>query len=263
MKLQQVYLAAVVLAVMAVTLADEEAKKKLWERLDHLDIDHDGVVTQEELKNFAFRERNRDLWEDADEQWDSMEVPEGEKLTFQQLKEKFYTDEFPEDEGPFGRTVQQDHTRFNASDQNQDGALDKEEFLAFLWAEEYPHMHDLITLETIEDLDRNGDGAVSYNEYRGEDEGTRDGGDFQEDPEFQEFDKDADGKLSHAEVKEWVLGPTLDMIKEDEEKVKDILSKLDKDEDGKLTRSEIEADPEVIDTLRYDDDDDGFIHDEF
>ncbi|CAH1256222.1 CALU [Branchiostoma lanceolatum] len=262
MDLQQAYLAAVVLAALALTLADKEAKK-LWERLEHLDPNHDGVVTEQELKDFAFWERMKDLREDAEEQWTSLQVAPGDKLTFDWYKQKSYTDDYEDDLGPYGRTVQQDHTRFNASDQNKDGALDKEEFLAFLWAEEYPHMHDLITLETIEDLDMNGDGALNYNEYRGEGDGGDFMEDFEGDMEFKEFDKDEDGQLSHAEVKEWILGPTLDIIKEDEEKVATVLSKLDKDEDGKLTRSEIEADPEVIETLRYDEDDDAFLHDEF
>ncbi|XP_078582310.1 calumenin-B-like [Branchiostoma floridae x Branchiostoma japonicum] len=259
MDLQQVYLAAVVLAALALTLADEEAKK-LWDRLDHLDPNHDGVVTQEELKNFAFWERTKDLREDAAEQWDTLEVPPGEKLTFGHYKEKSYGEDFSmeDDLGPYGRTVQQDHARFNASDQNKDGALDKEEFLAFLWAEEYPHMHDIITLETMEDLDKNGDGAISFTEFAGDDEGVME--DSVDHMEFKESDKNQDGQLNHAEVKEWLLGPTL---KEDDERVATVLSKLDKDEDGKLTRSEIEADPEVIETLMYEEDGGEYLHDEF
>lgn len=94
-----------------------------------------------------------------------------------------------------------DERRFKMADQDNDMKANKEEFTAFLHPEEYDHMKDIVVLvrdtltkvlhtetnwisslsfltmyfffffffkETMEDIDKNGDGLIDLDEYIGE-----------------------------------------------------------------------------------------------
>ena len=63
--------------------------------------------------------------------------------------------------------LERDERRWKASDQEKKGYLTKEDLTAFLHPEEYDHMKELVILETIEDIDKDGDGKISLNEYIG------------------------------------------------------------------------------------------------
>lgn len=63
--------------------------------------------------------------------------------------------------------LKKDRRRWAAADLDGDDALTKEEFLAFLHAEEADHMKDIVVIETMEDVDKDGDGKVSLSEYIG------------------------------------------------------------------------------------------------
>ena len=60
-----------------------------------------------------------------------------------------------------------DERRFRQADQTNKGYLDKEDLTAFLHPEEYDHMKDMVIQETIEDIDKDGDGKISLTEYIG------------------------------------------------------------------------------------------------
>lgn len=61
--------------------------------------------------------------------------------------------------------MQRDKRRWEAADKNKDNKLSKEEFADFLHPEEAAYMHDVVILETIEDIDKDGDGNISLQEY--------------------------------------------------------------------------------------------------
>jgi hypothetical protein len=63
--------------------------------------------------------------------------------------------------------LDRDKRRWSSADVNGDGALDREEFAAFLHPEETPHMKDIVVLETMEDIDKDKDGKISLEEYVG------------------------------------------------------------------------------------------------
>lgn len=63
--------------------------------------------------------------------------------------------------------LKKDRRRWTAADLDGDDALTREEFAAFLHAEEANHMKDIVVLETIEDIDKDGDGKISLSEYIG------------------------------------------------------------------------------------------------
>ena len=61
--------------------------------------------------------------------------------------------------------MQRDKRRWEAADKNKDKKLSKDEFSDFLHPEEATHMHDIVIVETIEDIDKDGDGKISLQEY--------------------------------------------------------------------------------------------------
>ncbi|XP_035674746.1 calumenin-A-like [Branchiostoma floridae] len=223
-----------------------------------MDADGDGLATRDELKSFTVGERVRDLRKDTEKQWKYYGLGPGEKLTFERYAKKTYPKE--EKFGHSSKTKEQERRRFHVSDANNDGALDKEEFMAFEYAEEYPHMHDIVMLETMEDMDKNGDGVLNFAEFTDDEEGMEEGPEAEK--TFKQFDKDGDGQLSRAEVKQWILGPSSEAAQEDEDSVSIVLANMDKDKDGKLSREEIAADSKMIeDQLMYEEEE--YTHDEF
>ena len=61
--------------------------------------------------------------------------------------------------------MDRDDRRWKKADKDSDGQLNKIEFQSFLHPEDYPHMVDIVVLETLEDMDTDGDGAISEQEY--------------------------------------------------------------------------------------------------
>lgn len=60
-----------------------------------------------------------------------------------------------------------DQKRWNVADVNKDGELDKEEYTCFMHPEDCAHMKDIVVEETIADIDKDGDGLISLDEYIG------------------------------------------------------------------------------------------------
>lgn len=48
---------------------------------------------------------------------------------------------------------------------NRDEVCSKNEFQSFLHPEEFNHMKDVVLDETLEDIDKDGDGLISLDEY--------------------------------------------------------------------------------------------------
>ncbi len=63
--------------------------------------------------------------------------------------------------------LNKDKRRWNLADLDGDGALNRDEFSAFLHPEESERMKEVVVLETMEDIDRDKDGKVSLEEYIG------------------------------------------------------------------------------------------------
>lgn len=96
---------------------------------------------------------------------------------------------------------------WKAADTNGDGVLDSQEWISFSHPEEHPIMLPIILEQTLKDKDKDGDGAISFQEYIG----SR-GGDLGKDELISEkskfddtFDKNHDGKLEGNEILSWVV----------------------------------------------------------
>ena len=63
---------------------------------------------------------------------------------------------------------ERDHRRWKLADLDNDGELNREEFKAFLHPEDQDHMKDIVVTETLEDIDKDGDGAINVDEYIGD-----------------------------------------------------------------------------------------------
>ena len=54
-----------------------------------------------------------------------------------------------------------DKKRWHTADEDKDGTLNKLEFKHFLHPEESDHMRDIVVSETLDDIDKDGDGLIS------------------------------------------------------------------------------------------------------
>ena len=61
-----------------------------------------------------------------------------------------------------------DRRRWDLADEDKDGKLQQTEFQNFLHPEEAEHMRDIVVQETLEDIDTDGDGKISLEEYIGD-----------------------------------------------------------------------------------------------
>ncbi len=68
----------------------------------------------------------------------------------------------------FRKMEERDRRRFDLADEDKSGSLSKEEFTNFLHPEEAEHMRDVVVQETLEDIDKDGDGRISLEEYIGD-----------------------------------------------------------------------------------------------
>ncbi len=141
-----------------------------------------------------------------------------------------------------------DRRRWDLADEDKDGKLTKTEFSNFLHPEEAEHMRDIVVQETLEDIDRDGDGKISLDEYIGDmynkdsseeedNEATEPEWVTEERKQFEKHrDLNGDGYMDVEEVKAWIIPPDFD---HSEAEAKHLIHESDADSDGKLTKEEI------------------------
>lgn len=61
--------------------------------------------------------------------------------------------------------IKEEELLFTAADRDQDGNLNREEFLAFERPEQYEYMQPLVIKRSKEARDLNGDGFIDFHEY--------------------------------------------------------------------------------------------------
>lgn len=123
-----------------------------------------------------------------------------------------------EDDGfSYKSMLTRDRRRWSVADRTGDDELTREEFMDFLHPEESPYMRDVVVAETVEDIDKDNDGKISVEEYIGdmyrvsEEESEEPDWVKHERETFKTYrDKDGDGFLNNAEVKEWIIPQDFD-----------------------------------------------------
>lgn len=68
----------------------------------------------------------------------------------------------------YAEMVKRDERRWKVADQDNDDALTLQEFTDFLHPEEAERMRFIVVTETMEDIDKDGDGKISLEEYIGQ-----------------------------------------------------------------------------------------------
>ncbi|XP_015665678.1 reticulocalbin-1 isoform X2 [Protobothrops mucrosquamatus] len=229
-------------------LTPEESKERLGKIVDRIDRDGNGFVTQPELKDWIKHTQNRYIYESVNKNWKDYDKDSDGQITWNEFKSTTYGhyegEEFGDldDKNSYRKMLARDERRFKAADKNGDMSVTKEEFTAFLHPEEFDHMREIIVTETLEDIDKNGDGFVEVDEYLGDIYAPETG---EPEPswvtsERQQFlehrDINKDGKMDREEIGHWILPTDYDHA---EVESKHLLIQSDKDLDDKITKQEI------------------------
>lgn len=96
---------------------------------------------------------------------------------------------------------------WRAADMNKDNILNQDEWTAFSHPEEHPTMLPYILEQTLRDKDKDGDGAISFQEFVGE-RGQHHGKEWlqvEKDKFDHDLDKNGDGQLQGNEILSWVV----------------------------------------------------------
>ncbi|XP_028603651.2 calumenin isoform X2 [Podarcis muralis] len=227
-------------------LTPEESKERLGMIVSKIDTDKDGFVTEGELKAWIKKAQKKYVYDNVEHQWQEYDMNQDGLISWDEYRNVTYgtylDDPDPDDGFNYKQMMVRDERRFKMADKDGDLIATKEEFTAFLHPEEYEYMKDIVVQETMEDIDKNGDGVIDLEEYIG-DMYSHDGD--AEEPEwvktereqFVEFrDKNRDGKMDKEETKDWILPSDYDHA---EAEARHLVYESDQNKDGKLSKEEI------------------------
>ncbi|XP_070836343.1 reticulocalbin-3 isoform X3 [Chaetodon trifascialis] len=229
-------------------LTPEESKDKLAKIVDRIDTDKDGYVSHAELHYWIKHRQRRYIEENVNKHWNDYDKNQDGKIGWEEYKNTTYgyylDEEFDdvEDKATYKSMLTRDERRFKTADRDGDGIATREEFTAFLHPEEFDYMRDVVVQETVEDIDKNGDGKVDLDEYIG-DMFSPEPGESEPDwvqterKHFSEFrDANKDGYLDAGEVAHWILPGEVDHA---DNEAKHLIHETDTNKDGLLTLSEL------------------------
>ncbi|XP_005164069.1 reticulocalbin-3 isoform X1 [Danio rerio] len=229
-------------------LSPEESKDRLGKIVDKIDTDKDGFVSHAELHHWIKHRQRRYIEENVDKHWNEYDQNKDGKIGWIEYKNTtygYYIDtEFDDvdDKATYKSMLNRDERRFKSADRDGDGVATREEFTAFLHPEEFDFMRDIVIQETIEDIDKNGDGKIDLQEYIGDMYNPEDGETepdwvTTEKKQFSEFrDMNKDGFLDATEVSHWILPTEVDHA---DNEARHLIHETDKDNDGRLSINEI------------------------
>lgn len=232
-------------------LSPEESKDRLSKIVDKIDTNNDGKVSFDELRIWIHKSQAKYILDDVERQWKTHRNSDKDLLSWSDYKKSTYgfMDDLDsgvseEDAKVYNDMMRRDERRWKAADVNGDDLLTKEEFTNFLHPEEADHMKNIVIDETLEDVDKDGDGKISLNEYISDMYSGSDGADsevpdwvLREKDQFNTIrDKDKDGFLDRNEVKDWIIPDDSDLSGVE---AKHLVSESDEDKDGYLTKEEI------------------------
>lgn len=230
-------------------LSPEESTRRLGILADKIDRDHDGKVSEDELKFYIDHTQKRYIYEDVDRQWLELNPDNKHTVSWGEYVNRTYGFDIDDPERSSDFNYQdmkrRDKRRWEKADLDRNNELTKEEMTAFLHPEESDHMKDVMVEETLEDIDKDKDGRISLDEYIGdmysEDERKNHAGEPDwlktEKEQFGRYrDKNSDGYLDKSEVKDWILPPEYDNVAAESHH---LMHEADVDKDGFLTKQEI------------------------
>ncbi|XP_028310849.1 reticulocalbin-3 [Gouania willdenowi] len=231
-------------------LSPEESKERLAKIVDRIDLDKDGFVSHSELHYWIKHRQRRYIEENVNKHWKDYDKNGDDKISWEEYKNTTYGFYLGEDfddvdnKAAYKTMLARDERRFKTADRDGDRIATRNEFTAFLHPEEFDYMRDVVVQETMEDIDKDGDGKVNLNEYIG-DMFTPEDGESEPDwvqsekKHFSEFrDTNKDGFLDAGEVAHWVLPGEVDHA---DNEAKHLIHETDTNKDEKITKKEILA----------------------
>ncbi|CAL9703674.1 unnamed protein product [Knipowitschia caucasica] len=231
-------------------LSPEESKERLAKIVERIDTNKDGFIEHGELHQWIKHRQRSYIQENVDKNWSDYDKNKDDKISWEEYKNTTYGyylgEEFDdvEDKSTYKSMLTRDERRFKNADRDHDGIATRDEFTAFLHPEEYDYMKDVVVQETMEDIDKNGDGKVDIQEYIGDmysDEEQEGEPDWiqTERKHFKDFrDVNKDGFLDAEEVAQWVLPGEVDHA---DNEAKHLIHDTDTNKDEKITKEEILA----------------------
>lgn len=227
----------------------EESKKKLGEIFHKIDgqVTTDDFVTREELDKWIEMQQNSHIVKTQERSLKEKDVNNDNKMSWEEYEKKAFDalyseDESIEDKQPYEEARVRDKKRFVIADANGDGLLEGDEVGAFVNPEYHTRMHKQVLVETMDEIDKNKDGFISFKEYvddntpEGEETEEQEWMAFEKTKFNEERDTNKDGRLDEAEVRAWVLP---DFNKARLEEVEHLIKEADADKDGKLSKEEM------------------------
>ncbi|RMZ96518.1 Calumenin [Brachionus plicatilis] len=241
--------------------------EKKWNKLiGKIDRNHDFFITENELRIWIRQQHRLDLQKETDKKWKKVNPKQDQYLKFDELIEntiggsETWSNEEKENRkelyDSYLKMMERNKKRFKAADFDGDGKLSRTEYSDFLHPEESKTMRQIVIDETIEDLDKNGDGVVSLDvktfgylllqninfalvdlqKSLREDEAEPEW--IQVEIEnFKLFrDKNKDNVLDREEVNDWILPSDYDHSLNE---AKHLIYEADENKDGKLSKKEI------------------------
>jgi len=228
-------------------MTEEEKVEKLLEIVKKIDTNKDQFLEEDELRRWMQKTSDRYMQEDINNQFPGHDTDNDGLVSWAEYEDSVFgfmtSEDFEEQRLTKDQMISRDKRRFEAADLDQNGSLDEKEFGSFLHPEDHDHMRAIVVSETLEDLDKNGDGKIDQNEYISD--MYHPDGDEEEEPvwlkiEIEHFrtirDKDGDGFLNHDEVQNWLLPVEYDHI---EAEAQHLVSECDTDDDAKLSYDEV------------------------
>lgn len=227
-------------------LSPDDSKERLGKIVDRIDGDQDGFVSLSELKSWIKRVQKRYVYENVAKVWSDYDTNKDNMISWDEYKQAtygYYLDS-PGDfeQFTFKKMLPRDERRFKAANTDGDLVANREEFTSFLHPEDFEHMKDIVVLETLEDIDKNGDGFVDEDEYIADMFTNPDGGvepDWvkTERDQFSDFrDMNKDGKMDKEEIRRWILPQDYDHALAE---AKHLVYESDVNKDEMLTKEEI------------------------
>ena len=230
-------------------LSPDESLRRLGILADKIDRDSDGKITEEELKFYIDHTQKRYIYEDVDRQWKDLNPDSKPSILWGEYVNRTYgydvDDPARNTEFNYKEMKERDRRRWEKADLNKDDSLTKDELTSFLHPEEFDHMKDIMVEETIDDIDKDKDGRISLDEYIGDMYSEEERKNNAQEPEWlksekEQFsryrDKNGDGFMGKAEVKDWILPAEYDNVAAESAH---LMHEADADKDGVLTKQEI------------------------
>ncbi|XP_026737924.1 reticulocalbin-2 [Trichoplusia ni] len=224
-------------------LSPDESKRRLGQLLPKMDLNGDGQIDRQELKQWILKSFINLSREEAQERLLEADDDRDGAVTWSEyLHDSFGVDSEddvgPDDTGDSGMLLQEEKSMWATADANSDGKLEVDEFEVFTNPEEHEQMHQYLINQTLREKDTNKDGKIDFNEYVGDRGAQQDKGWLisEKDKFDNDLDLNKDGVIDVTEIHAWII-PNNEEIAEEE--VDHLFASADDDHDDILTFEEI------------------------